>query len=123
MLGINKQAADDFTPSFLNARLADSALLFLGFNFKDTGFRLVLRNTLPRVDPDEKETWVGAQIPPEEDRYMRVQQARDYIEKTVGLSLKIYWGTTEDFITEFADHARRDGILLPAIPASGAIAA
>jgi hypothetical protein len=109
MLGINSQESVNFTPVFIRRALADNCLLFLGFHFKHPGFQIVLRNTLSRIrDPRKKKMWVGAQIPPEQDRYRRVQAARAYIEKTIGDSLKIYWGTSQDFIDDFARNARRD---------------
>jgi hypothetical protein len=47
-------------------------------------------------------------MPPEPDRYLRVDDARAYIEKTIGNDLKIYWGDVQEFIEDFAANARRD---------------
>jgi len=109
MLGINRQESLAFTPSFVNSALTSGALLFLGFHFKDRAFQIVLRNTLSRIaNPKKKSMWVGAQIPPEADRYRRVRAARTYIEKTIGAELKIYWGSSQDFIEDFGRNARRE---------------
>jgi hypothetical protein len=37
-----------------------------------------------------------------------VDDARAYIEKTIGNDLKIYWGDVQEFIEDFAANARRD---------------
>jgi hypothetical protein len=110
MLGINTPQASRLTPSFIDAALAGNALLLIGFHVKYRGFQIVLRNTLNRLKEKRlpKMMWVGAQMPPDPDRYLRVDQARTYIEKTVGADLKIYWGGVEDFIADFAANAHRD---------------
>ncbi|HEY3823519.1 MAG TPA: CHAT domain-containing protein [Bryobacteraceae bacterium] len=107
MLGINRQASMAFVPSFVRAALTSGALLFLGLHFKDRAFQIVLRNALNQIpNPKKKSMWVGAQIPPEPDRYLRVQAARIHIEKAIGSDLKIYWGSTQQFIREFSRNAR-----------------
>lgn len=118
MLGINTEESLNFTPSFINAALAHAALLFVGFHFKDDAFRVVLRNTLRRVDrnPGKKKktsAWVGAQIPPERDRYRRVDAARKYIADTLDdVKLKLLWGTAQDFIDQLGVKVRAEPDLL-----------
>jgi hypothetical protein len=110
MLGVNTPQAARLRPSFIDAALAGNALLLIGFHFKYRGFQIVLRSTLNRVQEKRlpKMMWVGAQMPPEPDRYLRVDDARAYIEKTIGNDLKIYWGDVQEFIEDFAANARRD---------------
>jgi hypothetical protein len=108
MLGINTKESIAFTPPFIKAPLEDSALLFLGFHFQDDGFRIVFRKILAKIDAEKKNVWVGAQIPPDRDRFRQVEAARTYIDKTLGGNqlLKIYWGNTQDFIEEFSREVR-----------------
>jgi CHAT domain/SIR2-like domain len=110
MLGINTQQATRLTPSFIDAALVDKALLMIGFHFKDRSFQIVLRNTLNRIlqNGSEKNIWVGAQMPPDSDRYLRVNRARSYLMETIGSQMKLYWGNVQQFIEEFAVHARRE---------------
>jgi hypothetical protein len=110
MLGINTPQASRLTPPFIDAALAGNALLLIGYHFKYRSFQIVLRNTLNRLKEKRlpKMMWVGAQMPPDPDRYLRVDDARTYIEKTVGADLKIYWGGVQEFIADFAANARRD---------------
>jgi hypothetical protein len=110
MLGINTPQAARLTPPFIDAALAGNALLMIGFHFKYRGFQIVLRNTLNRLREKRlpKKMWVGAQLPPDPDRYLRVDDARDYIQKTVGADLIIYWGDVQQFTEDFAANARRD---------------
>jgi hypothetical protein len=113
MLSINTEETKRYVPSFIPGATTDAPLLFLGFGLRERSFQVVVRNLLRREEasgaPGKKAAWVGAQIPPEKDRYRLVDKAREYIERSG--TLKIYWGTTQDFVEEFAQRLRADATL------------
>ncbi|HJZ98231.1 MAG TPA: CHAT domain-containing protein [Candidatus Solibacter sp.] len=111
MFGINTQQCEDFTPTFIKSVVAEKALLLIGFHFKYRSFQVVVRNGLNRLrEKNIKKTnmWVGAQMPPDPDTYLRVDDARDYLNQTIGTDLKIYWGGVQQFVNDFDMNARHD---------------
>jgi hypothetical protein len=108
MLSINSSATARFTPPFINKMLKNSALLFLGFSLKERAFQIAVRNTL-RFVHEPGSAWVGAQLPPDSDHYRRVEAARAYIEQMA--KLRIYWGSTQDFVEALGERVRKDPTL------------
>lgn len=81
--------------------LADTALLFLGFQMDDWNFRVLLRMVVDLQVSRRRKlyTHVAAQIAPEEDRISEPRRAREYLEKFFsGADISIYWGGPDDFL-------------------------
>ena len=87
-------------PTFVRARLADTALLFLGFHIDEWSFRVLFRqlaNIQGNAANVGSKQHIGAQIGPDQDRAMDVQKARAFFEDYVkGNKTSLYWGSVED---------------------------
>ncbi|MCP4395901.1 MAG: CHAT domain-containing protein [bacterium] len=93
---------DELIPEGIAAVLADSALLFLGFQMDAWDFRVLFRSIVTEQEGKRRRkhyTHVAAQITPEEGSVLDTDDARRYIEKYFK-DISIYWGSTEDFVQE-----------------------
>ncbi|MGH8658857.1 MAG: CHAT domain-containing protein [Gammaproteobacteria bacterium] len=96
-------ANKELIPEKVRRALADSALLFLGFQLDDWNFRVLFRSLMEQEGKKRLDdyTHVGVQIEPEEGRTLDPRGARRYLEFYFrGAKIDIYWGSTEDFIKE-----------------------
>jgi hypothetical protein len=90
-------------PEVVKAALADSALLFLGFQTDDWGFRVLFRSILSKEGSMLDEySHVAAQFVPEEGRISDPKGAQKYLEKYFSRQpqVNLYWGSAEEFLTE-----------------------
>ena len=92
-------------PSFVNAQLSQSGLLFLGFRLDDWDFRAFLRFFLSREAAHTRRVYgvldVAVQLDPEDGRNADPDRARRYLDKLFSESnITIYWGSTEEFLQE-----------------------
>jgi hypothetical protein len=97
LIGATKK--NDLIPAAVRKRLADSALLFLGFEMGGWDFRVLLRSimTLPGWGRQDF-AHAGVQIDPEEGRIYDVAGARKYLESYFeDAEISIYWGSPDDF--------------------------
>ncbi|NTU83482.1 MAG: CHAT domain-containing protein [Chloroflexales bacterium] len=96
----------DLVPSPLRSRLADTALLFLGFRADDWGFRTFLRSLISQAGGSRRDHYahISAQIAPEEGRNLSPALAQRYLEDYFSKSanVSIYWGSADDFIRDLA---------------------
>lgn len=103
----------DLIPTSVRGALADTALLFLGFNLDDWSFRVLFRTIMNQSGGSRRSRYahVAVQINPEEGRMIEVEAARRFFETYFHSSaISIYWGSAEDFVRELADQwARRTG--------------
>ena len=93
----------DLIPSVVRRALADTALLFLGFQMDDWNFRVLFRSLMSQEGRGRRSRYahVAVQIDPEEGRTLSPERARRYLETYFqGADISIYWGSAEDFIRE-----------------------
>jgi hypothetical protein len=93
----------DLIPSVVRRALADTALLFLGFQMDDWNFRVLFRSLMSQEGRGRRNRYahVAVQIDPEEGRTLAPERARRYLETYFqGADISIYWGSAEDFIRE-----------------------
>lgn len=92
--------------------LADSALLFLGFQLDDWDFRVLYRSIMSQQGSERRKNLphIAAQIDPEEGRLIEPERARKYLEEYFGSAdISIYWGSAEDFIRDLEKQANQHG--------------
>jgi hypothetical protein len=94
----------DLIPKVIRRALADTALLFLGFQLDDWSFRVLFRSILAGQGGGRRDQYahIAAQINPEEGRILEPERARRYLENYFykGADINIYWGSSDDFIQE-----------------------
>ncbi|RPH57190.1 MAG: CHAT domain-containing protein, partial [Chloroflexi bacterium] len=94
---------NNLIPEVVREALADSALLFLGFQMDDWGFRVLFRSILAREGGLlQKYSHVAAQFAPEEGRASDPKGAQKYLEKYFARNAQInlYWGSVDEFVKE-----------------------
>ena len=99
LIGITSN--NDLIPPVVRRALADSALLFLGFNIGEWDFRVLFRSIMRREGRGRRSryTHVAAQIDPEGCRFLEPEGARRYLESYFGdADINIFWGGVDDFI-------------------------
>lgn len=93
-------------PSAVRRALANSSLLFLGFNLQDWDFRVLFRSLLKEQSSQRrrKQLHVAVQVDPDDDRITDPDRAREYLERYfegfAESDVSIYWGSPEDFLGE-----------------------
>lgn len=95
----------DLIPVVVRRALADTALLFLGFQLDDWNFRVLFRSVMRQEGGGRraKYTHVAAQVDPEEGRILEPERARRYLEQYFqGADISIYWGSAEDFVKDLS---------------------
>jgi hypothetical protein len=100
---INLTEHRDLIPDAVSAALADSALLFAGFQSDDWQFRLIFRLIMnqPGAEGLENYSHVAAQIAPREGLVEDAERARVYLQRYLGpKKIDLYWGTSQDFLSE-----------------------
>jgi len=101
LIGVTKNI--DLIPNEIQRVMADSALLFLGFNIEDWDFRVLFRSLMNMEGSTRRPQYanVAVQIDPEAGRLMNPEMARRYLEKYFDeAKISIYWGRSEDFIRD-----------------------
>ncbi len=100
---INMTVHRDLIPDSVSAALADSALLFLGFQLDDWQFRVLFRMIMnqPGAKGLEEFSHVAAQIAPLEGVIQDAEQARSYMQRYLSRKqIDMFWGTSVDFLNE-----------------------
>lgn len=93
----------DLIPPVVRRCLADSALMFLGFQLDDWSFRVVFRTIMGQQGGGRRSRYahLGVQIDPDESRNLDPRRARKYMESYFqNADISIYWGNSTDFIKE-----------------------
>jgi hypothetical protein len=101
LLGFSRN--NNLIPEVVREALADSALLFLGFQMDDWGFRVLFRSILSKEGGFlQKYSHVAAQFVPEEGRISDPKGAQKYLEKyfAKNAQVNLYWGSAEEFMKE-----------------------
>jgi hypothetical protein len=92
----------DLIPIVVRQALADTGLLFLGFQLHDWDFRVLYRSLMNQEGRSRRKRYahVAAQLMPDEDRTLAPKRARRYLEKYFeDDDIEIFWGSVEDFMT------------------------
>jgi hypothetical protein len=94
----------DLIPSAVRRALADTALLFLGFQMDDWNFRVLFRSILSQQGGGRRDRYahIAGQIEPEEGRILEPERARRYLENyfAKGADISLFWGSADDFLIE-----------------------
>jgi hypothetical protein len=86
----------------VRARLAENALLFLGYEMDGWDFRVLFRSIMSHTGPPlskrKKIAHAGVQVDLPEARIQKIDRAREYLQSYFQESnIHIYWGSVEDF--------------------------
>ena len=101
LIGVTRDK--DLMPGVVRRHMADSALLFLGFQMDDWDFRVLFRSLMSQEGRQRRSRYahVAVQIDPEEGRTQEPERARRYLESYFGdADISIYWGSAENFMRE-----------------------
>ncbi|MEO7273501.1 MAG: SIR2 family protein, partial [Vicinamibacterales bacterium] len=102
---IGVTANKELIPPPVRRALADTALLFLGFQLDDWDFRVLFRSIAAQEGRRRRQAYahIAVQVDPEEGRVQRPEQAREFLNAYFqNADISIYWGTVEDFVKELA---------------------
>jgi len=100
----------DLIPGVVRRALADTALLFLGFQLDDWNFRVLYRSIMSQEGRTRRKKYshIAAQIDPEEGRILEPDRARKYLESYFqDADISIYWGSAEDFVRDLQKQAAK----------------
>lgn len=101
----------ELIPTAVRRALADSALLFLGFQMNDWNFRVLFRSLMGQEGRRRRRRYahVAVQIDPEEGRILEPERARHYLESYFqDADVSIYWGRVDDFVNELVQRVRAE---------------
>jgi hypothetical protein len=94
----------DQIPHYVRAALAETALLFLGFEMDGWDFRVLFRSIMTQQVQRSRRMQIahaGVQIDLIEGQILEIDRARRYLESYFEDSnIHIYWGSVEDFSRE-----------------------
>ena len=110
LIGVTSR--NDLVPAVVRRVLADSALLFLGFDLDDWDFRVVYRSLMSQEGRNRRSKYahIAAQIDPESSRITEAEGAKRYMEEYFGdADISIFWGNVADFGRELAQKIGRKG--------------
>jgi hypothetical protein len=87
-------------PERIKAAFADTTLLFLGYRLADWDFRVLFRSLVYYMKKSSQRKHVSVQFLASDDAALQ-----QYLERYFGeLQIKVYWGTCDEFITDFKKH-------------------
>jgi hypothetical protein len=100
LIGVTSR--NDLIPAVVRRALADSALLFLGFDLDEWDFRVLFRTLMLQEGGRARDNYahVAAQIDPESGRIIEPEGARRYLAEYFGQQtarISIFWGSVADF--------------------------
>lgn len=100
----NKNEDKDILPSVLRTQIPLSSLLFIGYNLEDINFRAIFQaflSFMSSIDRQFRKPSIAVQIPPSISNKNQIKMQK-YLERyTLNMfEVRVYWGTTQDFITE-----------------------
>jgi hypothetical protein len=111
LIGVTRNR--DLIPSAVRRALADTALLFLGFQMSDWQFRILFRSILAQQGGERRSRYphIAVQIEPDESRIMEPERARRYLESYYfqGANISLYWGSVDDFVRELSPRLSQHG--------------
>lgn len=106
LIGVTRNK--DLIPMVVRSRLADTALMFLGFRPEDWAFRVFFRVLMGQEGGRRRNKYahIAVQVAPEEGSMLEPRRARQYIETYFSdffseqTRINVYWGSAQDFIRE-----------------------
>ena len=105
LIGVTRN--HDLIPAVVRRALADTALLFLGFQIDDWNFRVLFRSLMSQEGRQRRNRYdahVAAQIDPEEGRFIEPEGARHYLKTYFQeANITIFWGGLSDFFRQFQE--------------------
>lgn len=94
----------DLLSDEVRAHLAETSLLFLGYEMDGWDFRVLFRSIMSHANPTatlarrRKIAHAGVQVDLTEARIQKIERAREYLQSYFRESnIHIYWGSVEDF--------------------------
>jgi hypothetical protein len=89
-------------PTSVNAALASTTLLFLGYRLEDLDMKVILRGLLPKLDLAK---WgmlhVAVQLEADPGDMAKETEVREYLQRYFSKSqIDVYWGSTQQFIAD-----------------------
>lgn len=108
---IGVSSTKELIPIVVRESLADTGLLFLGFQPDDWDFRILFRSLMNQRGRGRRKRYahVSAQIAPHDNRIMEPVRARRYLETYFQhANIDIFWGTVEDFVHDLVEHWNKD---------------
>lgn len=101
LLGV--AANRELIPIAVREALADTGLIFLGFQLYDWSFRVLFRSLMSQQGRGRRKRYahVAGQITPDEGRLLEPEGARSYLESYFQDSaIDIFWGSADDFVQQ-----------------------
>ncbi len=110
VINLNKGDEKDINPAFIRRELAISSLMFIGYSLEDINFRAIFQgflSFLSSVNRKFKKLSIAIQIVPSNynNKDRRMQKYLEQYTKNM-FDVKIFWGTTADFITEWTSDGK-----------------
>lgn len=108
----------NLVPAAVRRALANTSLLFLGFDLTGWDFRVLFRSIVDQEGGRalrKRYAHVAAQIDPQQGRFLEPDRARQYLESYFqGAEISIYWGSAQAFVRELQRRWTQDGATSPA---------
>jgi len=106
VINLNKGDEKDIIPALIRRELATSSLLFIGYSLEDINFRAIFQGFLSflrSLDRTYRKISIAIQIVPADhiNKDMKMQKYLEQYTKHM-FDVKVFWGTTGDFIAELA---------------------
>ncbi|MBO9318740.1 MAG: CHAT domain-containing protein [Chloroflexus sp.] len=101
---INISAERERIPAIVRDALTDSALLFLGFELEDIGFRALFHSLIKPLRGGSRRrryVQIAGQMMPREDQVLQPDRAVRYLEAYFQdvAAISVFWGSPRDFCT------------------------
>jgi hypothetical protein len=98
----------ELIPNFVQRAMADSALLFLGYQMEDWSFRVLFRSILDQPGNRLYQySHIAVQIMPEVGRLVSTERALRYLERYLNkgarAEISLYMGSAEEFVRLLAE--------------------
>jgi hypothetical protein len=91
-------------PSYVWAALTNNALMFLGFNLRDWGFRVILRGLVATRQRRRRIRHVGVQLEPGDIEPGAVAAAQSFLQQYFqDAEINVYAGTLQQFMAELRE--------------------
>ncbi len=93
-----------FLPSSVNASLASTALLFLGYRLEDLDLKIIMRGLLTHLDTERFDRLhVAVQLESSQHDQTREKEVIDYFQRYFARArIDIYWGNTLQFMSDLS---------------------
>lgn len=100
---VNMARNDELIPKTIQACLAGTSLLFVGYRLADWSFRVLFRGIVNSMDSTLRRISVAVQLAPHEDK-SKNESVQKYLDKYFGnIKIKVAWGTAKEFVTELQE--------------------